>query len=85
MGSGIADMYAFIPTSDFIKTDKYVILYFFSGSNYSSTGGFEEWKAVTKTATVPDQLGFLPVAALMVAMLSTHALLRRRRAARDAP
>ncbi len=47
MGSGIADVYAFIPVSDFSRTDMYVILYFFAGSNYYSTGGFEEWVAVT--------------------------------------
>jgi len=54
IGSGIADMYAYIPVSDFIyATDKYMILYFFAGNDqFSSSGGFEEWVAFTKTA--PD-------------------------------
>ena len=52
-GSGIADLYAYIPVSDFVKTDKYVILYFFSGTKFSSTGGFEEWVAFE--TSVPDR------------------------------
>ncbi len=85
-GSGIADMYAYIPVSDFLLTDKYVILYFFAGTDFASTGGFEEWIAFTRSQpSVPDQLGFLPVVALMVTMVSIHALLRRRRSAHDPP
>jgi hypothetical protein len=56
-GSGKADMYAYIPTSDFIATDKYVILYFFSGSKFPSSGGFEEWVAftnLTNRQSVPE-------------------------------
>jgi hypothetical protein len=55
-GSGIADMYAYIPVSDFYQSDKYVILYFYAGSNFSSTGGFEEWSAAMKTVptSVPE-------------------------------
>jgi hypothetical protein len=53
-GSGKADMYAYIPTSDFIATDKYVILYFFSGGKFPSSGGFEEWVAFTKQQSVPE-------------------------------
>jgi hypothetical protein len=54
VGSGIADLYAYIPVSDFIyKTDQYVILYFFAGNSpYPTSGGFEEWVAFTK---VPDR------------------------------
>jgi len=86
IGGGIGDMYAYIPVSNFLLTDKYVILYFFAGADFASTGGFEEWVAFTKSpVSVPDQLGFLPAVALMVTMVSTHALLRRRRSARDAP
>jgi hypothetical protein len=48
-GSGKADMFAFIPVTDFVPA-KYVILYFASGTNLKTTGGFEEWKA----ATTPD-------------------------------
>ena len=57
VGSGIADMYAYIPVSDFIYAqDQYLILYFYGGNDqYASSGGFEEWVAFTKTATpVPD-------------------------------
>jgi len=56
-GSGIADMYAYIPVSDFIyKTDQYVILYFFAGNTpYPTSGGFEEWVAFTgNQVSVPD-------------------------------
>jgi hypothetical protein len=65
-GSGIADMYMYIPVSAFIyTTDKYVILYFFAGSNFASTGGFEEWVAFTTTApTVPDRSSTLSLAAI---------------------
>jgi len=52
-GSGIADMFAYIPVSDFFLSDKYVILYFFAGSKFAATGGFEEWTAFTNS--VPDQ------------------------------
>ena len=57
-GSGIADLFAYIPVSDFkYATDKYVILYFFAGNTpFPTSGGFEEWVAFTKTATsVPDR------------------------------
>ena len=58
IGSGIADMYAYIPVSDFVyATDQYMILYFFAGNDqFASSGGFEEWVAFTKSAThVPDR------------------------------
>jgi VPDSG-CTERM motif len=47
-GSGKADMFAFIPVSDFVPA-KYVILYFQSGiaGGLPASGGFEEWKAAT--------------------------------------
>ena len=63
--SGVADMYAYIPVSDFIKTDKYIILYFFAGSNYTATGGSEEWVAVTVPENGPTLvLSFIGVGAL---------------------
>jgi VPDSG-CTERM motif len=51
-GSGKADLFAFIPVSDFVPA-KYVILYFASGTNLKATGGFEEWSA-DGTPRVPD-------------------------------
>jgi hypothetical protein len=71
-GSGIADLYAYIPVSDFVTTDKYVILYFFSGDKFPSTGGFEEWVAFERSApSVPDRsstltLGLIAFAGLIV-------------------
>jgi hypothetical protein len=44
-GSGKADMYAYIPVNFFDQSAKYVILYFFAGTDFASTGGFEEWSA----------------------------------------
>lgn len=82
-GSGKADMYAFIPVSDFLKTDKYVILYFASGTHISTSGGFEEWNAATGVAPVPEVtpgsviFGFL---GLVVAVSSRRALMGRVRA-----
>ena len=72
-GSGIADMYAYIPVSDFIyATDKYMVLYFFAGNDqFASSGGFEEWTAFTNNnVTVPDssstlKLGILAFGALV--------------------
>ena len=87
-GSGIADLYAYIPVSDFIyATDKYVILYFYGGNDqFSSTGGFEEWVAFTKSApSVPDRastllLGCIGFAALfIVRRLVAHPLKKRQK------
>ena len=67
LGSGIADMYAYIPVSDFIyTTDKYMILYFFAGNDqYASSGGFEEWTAFTTTQrSVPDRSSTLSLAVI---------------------
>ena len=60
-GSGIADLYMYIPVSDFAyATDRYVILYFFAGLDFASTGGFEEWTAFTISApSVPDNASTL--------------------------
>ena len=44
-GSGIGDMFAYIPVSSFDQTAQYIMLYFFAGSDFASTGGFEEWSA----------------------------------------
>jgi hypothetical protein len=83
LGSGIADMYAYIPVSDFIyATDKYLILYMFAGNGqYATSGGFEEWTAFVKRTAVPDSgstfgLGF---AALAVIFCLHWFLVRRRR------
>lgn len=67
IGSGISDMYAYIPVSDFIyTTDKYMVLYFFAGNDeFSSSGGFEEWVAFTTTPpTVPDRSSTLGLSAI---------------------
>jgi hypothetical protein len=72
LGSGIADMYAYIPVSDFTyASDQYVILYFFAGNDqFSSSGGFEEWVAFTKTATsVPDRSSTLTLGVIAFAGL----------------
>jgi hypothetical protein len=53
-GAGKADMYAFIPVSDFLQTDKYVTLYFESGAHIPTSGGFEQWSAATRVAPVPE-------------------------------
>ena len=71
-GSGIADLYAYIPVSDFIYAqDRYVILYFYGGNDqFSSTGGFEEWVAFTNSApTVPDRASTLTLGSIGFAAL----------------
>jgi hypothetical protein len=84
-GSGIADMYAYIPVSDFIyATDKYVVLYFFAGNDqFASSGGFEEWTAFTKRAPVPDRsatfdLGLIAFGAVIGAQRLLSRSLKKR-------
>jgi len=80
-GAGKADMYAFIPVSDFVPA-KYVTLYFESGAHIPTSGGFEQWSAATRVAPVPEVtpvsvvFGFV---GLIVAISSRRALMGRVR------
>ena len=73
-GSGKYDAIVYVPVSDFNKANKYVYLYFAGIGN----GGFEEWTAATTVAPIPEFSTFFPVIGLLVAVLSSHALRRRK-------
>jgi hypothetical protein len=82
-GSGSGDMYAYIPTSAFAGTNAndYVYMYVkFGNSDYTSAGGFEEWAIVNNMTPVPEMSALFPILGLMVAVLSTNVLRRRRMA-----
>jgi hypothetical protein len=81
-GSGIADMYAYIPVSYFDQSAQYVILYFFAGTEFASTGGFEEWSAALGPRaphSVPETGTTLVLAAFSFSLLLLlHRLILRR-------
>ncbi len=78
-GSGKADLYVYLPVSDFNLTDKYLYLYFASGDTIAATGGFEEWSVATGNMTpVPEMSALFPIVGLIVAVGSTHILRRRK-------
>jgi hypothetical protein len=77
-GSGSGDMYAFIPTSVFAGTNSsdFVYMYVHFGNADPSQGGFEEWALVA--APIPEMGTLFPVIGLVAAVVSTHALRRRK-------
>jgi hypothetical protein len=77
-GSGIGDMYAYLPTSVFAGTSSSDFVYMYShfGNTYPSNVGFEEWSRVVNP--VPEASTFFPVIGLIVAVVSTYELRRRK-------
>jgi hypothetical protein len=77
-GSGSGDMFAYIPTSAFAGTSSsdFVYMYCHFGNTYPSNGGFEEWSRVA--APVPEFSTFFPVIGLIVAVVSSYELRRRK-------
>ncbi len=86
-GSGSGDMYAFIPTTAFAGLSDNTYVYMFtrfgdrhSADDTSSAGGFEEWALVRNMTPIPEMGALFPIIGLMVAVLSTNVLRRRRMA-----
>ncbi len=76
-GSGKSDFFMYIPTSILQTGEQYLYLYCaFSGAD-GVHGGFEEWNFQSGTL-VPEMGTFFPVIGLLVAVLSTHVLRRRK-------
>jgi hypothetical protein len=77
-GSGSGDMFAYIPTSAFDGTSSsdFVYLYSHFGNTHLSNDGFEEWALVVNP--VPEASTFFPVIGLIVAVVSTYELRRRK-------
>jgi hypothetical protein len=77
-GSGSGDMFAYLPTSAFAGTSSsdFVYLYSHFGNTHPSNVGFEEWSLVVNP--VPEASTFFPVIGLIVAVVSTYELRRRK-------
>ena len=77
-GSGSGDMFAYLPTSAFAGTSSsdFVYLYSHLGNTHPSNDGFEEWSLVVNP--VPEASTFFPVIGLIVAVVSTYELRRRK-------
>jgi hypothetical protein len=79
MGSGSGDLNIFIPLSNFdgAQLTDYVYMYQRWGNTDPTEGGFEEtW--ISGLVPIPEMGTFFPVIGLIVAVLSTHALRRRK-------
>jgi hypothetical protein len=79
-GSGSGDINIFIPVSDFAgaSANDYIYMYQRWGNADSSQAGFEETALLSGFVPVPELGTLFPVVGLMAAVLSTHALRRRR-------
>ena len=77
-GSGSGDMFAYLPASAFAGTNSsdFVYLYCHFGNTHPSNDGFEEWSLVVNP--VPEASTFFPVIGLIVAVVSTYELRRRK-------
>ncbi|MBA2430873.1 MAG: hypothetical protein H0V56_02010 [Chthoniobacterales bacterium] len=81
-GSGQSDIQFYIPVEFFAgaQSTDYVYMYQRWGGADSSQGGFEETAIAQGIVSTPELSSFFPIIGLMVAVLSTQ-ILRRRRAA----
>ena len=79
-GSGSGDVNIFIPVADFagFKSTDYVYMYQRWGNTDSSEAGFEETRLLSGFVPVPEFGSLFPVLGLMAAVVSTHALRRRK-------
>ena len=60
-GSGFSDLIVYIPASDFPNLNDYLFFYNLNGAHFqadvggdAAEAGFEEWRAVVSTDSVPD-------------------------------
>jgi hypothetical protein len=85
-GSGSGDIYAYIPAANFagVASSDFVYLYARFGdqqaADATSAGGFEEWAIVKNVNPVPEMNALFPIIGLMVVVLSTSTLRRRKMA-----
>ena len=77
-GSGKADLFLYIPVSLVQTGEQYLVLYSCFGNTIISDGGFEEWVFIPGTTPIPEMGTFFPVIGLLVAVLSTRVLRRRK-------
>lgn len=78
LGSGKADLFLYLP-AELVKTGElYLYLYCAFGNTDPASGGFEEWVFIPGTAPIPEMGTFFPVIGLLVAVLSTRVLRRRK-------
>jgi hypothetical protein len=79
-GSGSGDINVFIPIADFagFKSTDYVYMYQRWGNTDASQAGFEETALLSGFVPVPEFGTLFPVIGLMAAVVSTHALRRRK-------
>jgi hypothetical protein len=77
-GSGKADFFLYIPVELVNTGELYLYLYSCFGNTIVSDGGFEEWVFIPGTAPIPEMGTFFPVIGLLVAVLSTRVLRRRK-------
>jgi hypothetical protein len=77
-GSGKQDMFMYIPVSLVQTGELYLVLYSAFSNPVATTGGFEEWIFIPGTAPIPEMGTFFPVIGLLVAVLSTRVLRRRK-------
>jgi hypothetical protein len=78
LGSGKADFFMYIPLSLVQTGQQYLVLYSAFGNDIPSDGGFEEWVFIPGTVPIPEAGTFFPVIGLLVAVLSTRVLRRRK-------
>jgi hypothetical protein len=81
LGSGKANMFMYIPVSLFqnIPLDQqYLVLYSAFSNPVAETGGFQEWIFIPGTQAIPEMGTLFPVIGLLVAVLSTRVLRRRK-------
>ena len=77
-GSGKADFFMYIPVGILATGEQYLYLYCAFGNSIPSVGGFEEWIFIPGTLPIPEMGTFFPVIGLLVAVLSTRVLRRRK-------
>jgi hypothetical protein len=78
LGSGKANFFMYIPVSLVQTGELYLVLYSAFGNDIPSDGGFEEWVFIPGTVPIPETATFFPVIGLLVAVLSTRVLRRRK-------
>jgi hypothetical protein len=78
LGSGKADFFMYIPVSLLTTSEQYLYLYSAFGNTILASGGFEEWVFIPGTVPIPEMGTFFPVIGLLVAVLSTRVLRRRK-------